>query len=52
MDIFSGANITVEVGTAGSTLATDFKVVPAVAAFTTSGFESTVIDDLNGITFF
>lgn len=44
MDIFSGANITVEVGTAGSTLATDFKVVPEVAAFTTSGFESTVID--------
>lgn len=44
MDIFSGANLKVEVGTAGSTLATDFKEVPEVASFTTSGFESTVID--------
>ncbi|MGR2854753.1 hypothetical protein FY046_01695 [Erwinia sp. 1181_3] len=44
MDIMSGANLTVEVGTAGTTLATDFEIVPEVAAFTTSGFESTVID--------
>ncbi|HDR2686695.1 TPA: hypothetical protein QHU51_004721 [Escherichia coli] len=45
MDIFSGANLKVEVGTsAGTTLATDFKEVPEVASFTTSGFESVVID--------
>ncbi|ROP61607.1 hypothetical protein EDF81_0078 [Enterobacter sp. BIGb0383] len=44
MDIFSGANLKVEVGSAGTTLATDFKEVPEVGAFTTSGFESTVID--------
>ncbi|WP_250845134.1 hypothetical protein [Escherichia coli] len=43
MDIFSGANITVEVGSAGSTVATDFAEVPEVNTFTTSGFESTVI---------
>lgn len=45
MDIFSGANITVSVGSsAGSTIATDFVEVPEVASFTTSGFESVVID--------
>lgn len=44
MDIFAGANLKVEVGTAGTTLATDFVEVPEVGAFTTSGFESTVID--------
>jgi len=44
MDIFSGANLKVEVGTAGTVLATDFKEVPEVGTFTTSGFESTVID--------
>lgn len=44
MDIFSGANLVVELGTAGATVATDFKQVPEVAAFTASGFESTVID--------
>ncbi|HBB8555077.1 TPA: hypothetical protein J4Z50_001679 [Escherichia coli] len=43
MDIFSGANITVEVGSSGSTVATDFAEVPEVNTFTTSGFESTVI---------
>lgn len=44
MDIFSGANIKVEVGTsAGSAVATDFVEVPEVNTFTTSGFESTVI---------
>lgn len=42
-DIFSGANLKVEVGTAGTTLATDFEVVPEVNTFTTSGFESSVI---------
>ncbi|HAM4852309.1 hypothetical protein KEQ18_09525 [Escherichia coli] len=45
MDIMSGANLKVEVGTsAGNVLATDFKEVPEVAGFTTSGFESVVID--------
>ncbi|ENV4137239.1 phage tail tube protein [Escherichia coli] len=44
MDIFSGANIRVEVGTsAGKAIATDFVEVPEVNTFTTSGFESTVI---------
>ncbi|WP_221019313.1 phage tail protein [Klebsiella pneumoniae] len=42
--IFAGANLQVEVGTsAGSTIATDFEVIPEVNTFTTSGFESTVI---------
>ncbi|ELO0973799.1 phage tail tube protein [Raoultella ornithinolytica] len=45
MDIFSGANLVVSVGTsAGSTVATDFKPIPEVASFATSGFESVVID--------
>ncbi|EFO2889185.1 hypothetical protein QSZ17_002271 [Escherichia coli] len=43
MDIFSGANIKVEVGSAGAAVATDFVEVPEVNTFTTSGFESTVI---------
>lgn len=44
-DIFSGANLKVEFSkTAGTTAATDFKDIPEVANFTTSGFESTVID--------
>ena len=43
MDIFSGANLKVEIGTAGTTVATDFVEVPEVNTFTTSGFESTVI---------
>nr|WP_129951585.1 phage tail tube protein [Rahnella sp. RFA10(1/100)] len=43
-DIMSGANLKVEVGTAGTVLATDFEVVPEVNTFTTSGFESTVIN--------
>ena len=46
MDIFSGANLKVELGshTAGSTTpATDFEAVPEVNTFTTSGFESVVI---------
>jgi hypothetical protein len=42
MDIFTGMNLKVEVGSAGSTVATDFAEVPEVASFTTSGFESTV----------
>lgn len=42
-DIMTGANLTVEVGTAGSTLATDFELVPEVNTFTVSGFESTVV---------
>lgn len=45
MDIFSGANLVVSVGTsAGSAVATDFKSIPEVASFATSGFESVVID--------
>ena len=43
MDIFNGMYIKVEVGSAGSTVATDFVEVPEVASFTASGFESTVI---------
>ncbi|ENN8393446.1 MULTISPECIES: hypothetical protein [Serratia] len=43
-DIFSGANLKVEFSTtSGSTASTDYKVIPEVASFTTSGFESTVI---------
>nr|WP_287855301.1 phage tail tube protein [Klebsiella sp.] len=44
MDIFSGSNLKVSVGTVGATVATDFKEIPSIATFTTSGFESTVID--------
>lgn len=45
MDIFSGANLQVEVGTNtdSTTPATDFEVIPEVNTFTTSGFESVVI---------
>lgn len=45
MDIFSGANIKVELGaTASSTVAATFEVIPEVAVFPTSGSESAVID--------
>ncbi|HIE0608164.1 hypothetical protein ACTVPL_17550 [Serratia marcescens] len=45
MDIFSGANLKVEFSTtSGSTVSTDFKVIPEIASFVTSGFESTVIE--------
>ncbi|EMG2256386.1 TPA: hypothetical protein ME558_004816 [Klebsiella pneumoniae] len=44
MDIFSGSNIKVSVGSVGTTVATDFKEIPSLAAFANSGFESTVID--------
>lgn len=47
MDIFSGAILSVEVGThtAGSnTPATDFKEVPEIGSFPTIGAENTVID--------
>ncbi len=44
MDIFSGANLRVSLGSAGTTVATDFVEVPEIGTFTTSGFESTVID--------
>ncbi|WP_440490646.1 hypothetical protein [Serratia nevei] len=44
-DIFSGANLKVEFSTtSGSTASTDYKVIPEIASFVTSGFESTVID--------
>lgn len=44
MDIFSGSNLKVELGThTPGTVATDFVEVPEVNTFTTSGFESTVI---------
>lgn len=43
MDIFTGTFLKVEVGSAGSSLATDFIVVDNVATFTTSGYESTVV---------
>ncbi|WP_445663093.1 hypothetical protein [Enterobacter soli] len=46
LDIQSGANLQVEIGTpvsGGTGVATDFQVIPSIAAFTTSGFESTVI---------
>jgi hypothetical protein len=44
MDIFSGANLTVEIGTAGTTESTTFTEVPEIATFATSGGTSTVID--------
>lgn len=47
MDIFSGSNVTVEVGThtAGSTeVATDFKQIPELGSFPTIGAENVVID--------
>ncbi|WP_213712556.1 phage tail tube protein [Cedecea lapagei] len=43
-DIMTGANVRVHVGTSGKVLATDFKEVPEVAVFPTSGFERVVID--------
>ncbi|EPF6564087.1 MULTISPECIES: phage tail tube protein [Serratia] len=44
-DIFSGANLKVEFSTtSGSTASTDYKVIPEIASFVTSGFESTVIE--------
>ncbi|HHT3956216.1 TPA: hypothetical protein ACTYGH_005135 [Citrobacter freundii] len=46
-DIFSGSNVTVEVGThtAGSkTVATDFKEIPELGSFPTIGAENVVID--------
>lgn len=45
--IMTGANLKVELGTytaGSSTPAIDFKEIPEVASFATSGFESTVID--------
>jgi hypothetical protein len=42
--IFSGANITVEIGDAGTTESTTFTEVPESAAFPVSGQTSTVID--------
>ncbi|WP_313104214.1 hypothetical protein [Pseudescherichia vulneris] len=44
MDIFSGTHFRVSVGSAGTSVATDFQEVPEVAAFITSGFESATID--------
>ncbi|MBA0205505.1 hypothetical protein [Pectobacterium aroidearum] len=43
MNIFAGANIKVELGTAGSTVSSTFEVIPEIAVFPTSGSESTVI---------
>ncbi|KHS93550.1 MULTISPECIES: hypothetical protein [Pectobacterium] len=43
MDIFAGANIKVELGTAGSTVSSTFEVIPEIGVFPTSGSESTVI---------
>ncbi|CRY67039.1 Uncharacterised protein [Yersinia kristensenii] len=42
-DIFSGSNITVELGQAGSVVSTSFVIVPEVAAFPSTGSESAVI---------
>ncbi|MCW2478121.1 phage tail tube protein [Candidatus Symbiopectobacterium sp. NZEC135] len=44
MDIFAGANIKVELGTAGNTVSSTFEVIPEVSVFPTSGSESAVID--------
>ena len=44
MDIFAGANLKVEIGTAGTTESTTFTEVPEIATFATSGGTSTVID--------
>ncbi|AKF37319.1 phage tail tube protein [Yersinia enterocolitica] len=43
-DIFSGSNITVELGTAGQTVSTSFVAIPEVAAFPSTGSESAVIN--------
>lgn len=43
-DIFSGSNISVELGKAGSTVSTQFKVIQEVAAFPSTGGESAVIN--------
>lgn len=44
MSIFSGANLLVEIGTAGTTESATFTEVPEIATFATSGGTSTVID--------
>lgn len=44
MDIFSGANLTVEIGTAGTTESTTFTEIPSMHSFATSGATSVVID--------
>jgi len=40
MDIFTGMYIKVEIGSAGTAVATDFEEVPEVVSFPTCGFES------------
>ncbi|MDV0678314.1 phage tail tube protein [Citrobacter freundii] len=47
MDIFTGANLSVEIGThtpGSKTPATDFEDIPEVASFPTIGAESVVVD--------
>ncbi|TAJ05818.1 hypothetical protein [Pectobacterium versatile] len=43
MSIFAGANIKVELGTAGDTVSSTFEVIPEIGVFPTSGSESTVL---------
>jgi len=44
MDVFTGSNITVGVGTAGPTTATTFTTIPEIAAFPGTGSTATVIE--------
>lgn len=44
MNIFTGTNLTVGIGTAGATVATTFTSIPEIAAFPGTGSSATVID--------
>lgn len=44
MNIFTGTNLTVGIGTAGATVATTFTSIPEIAAFPSTGSSATVID--------
>lgn len=44
MDIFAGTNLSVSIGTAGSTESTTWTEVPEISSFATSGGTSTVIE--------
>ncbi len=44
MGIFTGSNLTVGIGTAGSSVATTFTPIPEIAAFPSTGSTATVIE--------
>ncbi|MDC6623348.1 hypothetical protein N4Q63_16080 [Leclercia adecarboxylata] len=44
MDVFTGSNITVGIGTAGPTTATTFTTIPEIAAFPGTGSSANVIE--------